>query len=247
MANDSLDFFLRLIDRKVVQYDPQSHEGRGRGPIVACIDTSGSMAGTRDISAKAASISLQVLARKEGRPFAAILFSSAKQTVSFLFRDTFAVRRNSLGEEERLRLLHGIVSAATFFFGGGTDYESPLLEAVRLMENGGPEWREADVVFITDDYCQVSDDFKERFRQEKGRLDFKVFSVIIGAKAEQARTLWKFSDRVLSCDEFDENAAEQVFDSVCPPHQGLRVVATGAIRRRGDICTLFHRRINHIR
>lgn len=208
------DFLIRLIDRKIVQYDPQSHEERGRGPIVVCVDTSGSMAGERDISAKAASLSLNSVARKQGRPFAAILFSSPNETMSFLFRDTSVVSRPASGEETRLTLLEGIMSAATLFFGGGTDYESPLREALRLIETGGPDWRDGDIVFITDDYCEVSDEFTENFRHEKNRLNFKVFSVIIGAKAEHARTLWKFSDRVLSADDLDENAVEQVFGAV---------------------------------
>jgi uncharacterized protein with von Willebrand factor type A (vWA) domain len=44
------------------------------------------------------------------------------------------------------------MNAATFFFGGSTDYESPLSEALRLIDNGGPEWRKANIVFLTDDY-----------------------------------------------------------------------------------------------
>jgi uncharacterized protein with von Willebrand factor type A (vWA) domain len=208
------DFFLRLLDRKVVQYDPQSPESQGRGPIIVCVDTSGSMTGERDISSKAAALSLHAVARREDRPFATILFSSRDEWISFLFRDGSAVSRNPLGEEERLSLLEGIMRAATFFFGGGTDYECPLLEALRMIESGGIDWRDADVVFITDDYCEVSEEFTSRYKREKIRLSFKVFSVIIGARAEDARVLWRFSDRVLAVTDFNEQAAEQTFDAV---------------------------------
>ena len=208
------DFFLRVIDRRVVQYDPQSAEKSGRGPVVVCVDTSGSMAGSRDISAKAASLALHSMARRTDRPFAEILFSSPGEVMSFLFRHESVVARDGAGEEKRLGLLEGIMSAATFFFGGGTDYESPLRTAVALIENGGHEWRDADIVFLTDDYCEVEDSFAAQFRQRKENLQFKVFSIMVGASAEDARVLWKFSDRVVSVNDFDDNAAEQVFDAI---------------------------------
>jgi len=216
LADESLryDFFLRLIDRKILQYDPQCREGGGRGPIVVCVDTSGSMAGLRDVAAKAATLSLQAIARKECRPFAVVLFSSPGEWLSFRFGTQSVLSRKASGEESRLSLLDGIMNVATFFFGGGTDYESPLLEAQRLIDNGGAEWRDGDIVFITDDYCEVSDDFLTRFRGEKQRLGFRVFSVIVGAGSKDVRTLRKFSDRVLSATDFDENAAEQIFDAV---------------------------------
>jgi hypothetical protein len=216
LTNSALryDFFLRLIVRKVLQYDPQSREGQGKGPILVCLDTSGSMAGDRDVCAKAAALALHAVARKQGRPFAAILFSSPDQWVSFVFRTECVMERASTGEESRCGPLEGFMKVATFFFGGGTDYESPLKEARCLIEEGGSEWREADIVFITDDYCEVSEEFSRQFKADKIRLCIKVFSVIIGAEAESARTLWKFSDRVLAANAFDENTATRVFEAI---------------------------------
>jgi hypothetical protein len=208
------DFFLRLIDRKILQYDPQSREGQGKGPIIVCLDTSGSMAGDRDVSAKAAALALYAVARKETRPFAAILFSSPGEWVSFVFRVDQVLQHSSTGEEVRCGQLEGFMKVATFFFGGGTDYESPLTEARRLIEEGGTEWREADIVFITDDYCEVSEDFGREFKAAKMRLGMKVFGIIIGAEPESARVLWKFSDRVLATSAFDEDTATQVFNAI---------------------------------
>jgi len=216
LANSSLryDFYLRMIDRAVTQYDPQSPDGRGKGPILVCLDTSGSMSGDRDISAKAAALALYGIAKKENRPFAAILFSSRDEWISFLFSGSQVVSRTVSGEEAKLSVLEGIVQTATFFFGGGTDYESPLNEAVRLIGGGGTAWGHADIVFITDDYCDVTKEFTERFAEQKRSMDFKVFSVIVGARAQDARTLRKFSDRVVSADQFDDEVAERVFDAI---------------------------------
>jgi hypothetical protein len=147
----------------------------------------------------AAALALHSVTRKEGRPFAAILFSSPGDWVSFVFRNESVIEQTSTGEESRCGVLDGFMKVATFFFGGGTDYESPLNEARRLIEEGGADWREADVVFITDD-CEVSEGFSERFRADKRRLCFKVFGVINGAEAENARAIWKFSERVLAYD-----------------------------------------------
>jgi uncharacterized protein with von Willebrand factor type A (vWA) domain len=64
------------------------------------------------------------------------------------------------------------MQVATYFFGGGTDYESPLSEALRLIEFGGANWRDAGLVFITDDYCDVSQEFTEDFQSETDRDAF---------------------------------------------------------------------------
>jgi uncharacterized protein YegL len=216
LANSALryDFYLRLIDRRIVQYDPQSQESTKRGPIIACVDTSGSMAGEHDLTSKAVALALRAIARKEHRPFAAILFSSRNEWISFLFRDDSVRSRESSGEEKQISFAEGVAGVATFFFGGGTDYECPLFEALKLIDAGGADWREADVVFITDDYCEVSDEFTRRFASEKDRLTFKVFSLIVGARAEDAITLRRFSDRVVATSELDEAAVAQIFDSV---------------------------------
>lgn len=49
------------------------------------------------------------------------------------------------------------------------------------------------MVFITDDYCEISEEFNGQFLREKTRLNLKVFSVIIGAKAKQASTRLKLA------------------------------------------------------
>lgn len=90
-----LDFYRRLVDRQILQYEPESRERQGRGAIVVCIDTSGSMAGDRDVRAKAAALALLKLAHASGRPYAAILFSSPNQWISFAFDGATVVSRES--------------------------------------------------------------------------------------------------------------------------------------------------------
>jgi hypothetical protein len=162
----------------------------------------------------AVALALHAIARTEHRPFAAIPFSSRNEWISFLFRDNFVISRESSGEEKQISFVEGIAGVAIFFFGGGTDYEGPLLEALKLIDAGGADWPEADVVFITDDYCEVSAEFTRRFASEKEQPTFKVFSLIVGARAEDAITLRRFSDRVVSTSELDEAAAAQIFDLV---------------------------------
>ena len=172
------------------------------------------MAGARDIAAKAAALAILEIARKERRPFAAILFSSKAEWISFVFHDSQVTVREPSGAQKNISLLEGIFQTATFFFGGGTDYQSPLTEAARLIESGRGDWRNADIVFITDDYCDVTPEFVEEFERRKRTMDVKVFSVIVGARADDARTLRKFSDRVLSAEQFDESVMEQIFDAI---------------------------------
>ena len=60
---------------------------------------------------------------------------------------------------------------------GYTDFEAPLTQAVTLIENEGFE--NADIMFITDGYCSISDEFIESFREKSKQLKFKVTGIVI--------------------------------------------------------------------
>lgn len=67
--------------------------------------------------------------------------------------------------------------AAQHFFGGGTDFEAPLDCAVDLMKEQG--WNKADLVFINDSECRVSEEFAEWFAMSKAGLGFTVAGVLM--------------------------------------------------------------------
>ncbi len=104
-----------------------------RGPIIACIDTSGSMKGTPERVAKAASLAIAREALREGRRCYLISFSTEIRTleVAELPRD--------IPELSRF-LAHS--------FHGGTDLRPALREALRMLRE--ERFRRADVIAVSD-------------------------------------------------------------------------------------------------
>jgi hypothetical protein len=68
------------------------------------------------------------------------------------------------------------MASAETFLGGRTDYETPLTEALRLIQGG---FQNADVVFITDGECAVSEQFAENFRKAKNERRFTVAGLLL--------------------------------------------------------------------
>lgn len=208
------EFYLRLIDAKVHQYDLHGEETVGKGSLVMCIDTSGSMSGEPELVAKAIALGLVEIARLQRRHWVAILFSSAREWLSFAFKEDGIIVRMAGGAEQSVSFLEGVMRLGAEFFGGGTDYESPLREAMRFIQQDEANCKDGDIVFITDDYCEVSDAFLTEYAAAKVERGFSTYSVIIGARAADARTLKKFSDEVISSFELTEDVAGRLFEAV---------------------------------
>jgi len=171
-------FLKKYIEKQLLTYELESKESLGRGPIVVCIDTSGSMRySDREYWAKAVGLALSSVALREKRSFALVFFSSAGQYESFEFPK---------GERAE-----GLMDAMETFFNGGTDFETPLQVALGIIEES--EYKRADIIFITDDECDVSDGFNERFLDIKRAKEFRTFGIPVEKETE---TLDKFCDKV---------------------------------------------------
>jgi uncharacterized protein with von Willebrand factor type A (vWA) domain len=183
----AMDFRRRLIEGDVLQYRLRDDDQRGKGPMVVCIDVSSSMQGDKELWAKAVSLTLMDIARRQRRLFRAILFSSGDQTLKVL----------DLNRERRYQPeLTKVLEMAEYFPGGGTDFERPLTTALELIEHRG--LKRADIVMITDGEASLSAEFIANLRERKEALQFSVFSVLVDIASSQASTLAAFSDRVTS-------------------------------------------------
>ena len=70
-----------------------------------------------------------------------------------------------------------LLAAAEHFFDGGTDFETPLHEALRLMDEEAFE--NADILFITDGYCDISDKLAEKLQNEVSDARCSVIGLLI--------------------------------------------------------------------
>ena len=113
---------------------------------------------------KVVALTLLDIATDGKRNFALIHFSGPDNLQTNLFRPgLFSV-------EDKL-------AAAQCFLNGGTNFETPLREALQLMDTEGFE--NADIVFITDGNCDLPEEFAEQFRTEQAEKGFRVTVILL--------------------------------------------------------------------
>ena len=194
------DFGRRLVEGQLLTYSLRGADERGRGPMIVCLDGSGSMAGEKEIWSKAVALTLLEIARRQRRLFRFMCFSSADMPLFTL--DLNPRERHEVQEDRAL-------DVAEYFPGGGTDFETPLSAALECL--GAARYRRGDVVLVTDGECRVSPEWKARFLAEKKRLQFSLFSVLIDVGPSSAETLREISDRVTSVTRLTDDAVADIF------------------------------------
>lgn len=163
-------FLLDYAEGKLQQFKLRGEEEVGKGDIVFCGDSSGSMIGDRETYERAIGLTMADMAKAQKRGFKGIIFGSRNEISvhDFPTRDDFTFER--------------LLDYAEFAFHGGTDFETPLTVALEHLQKQHDATGKvnADIVFATDGWCSVSDEFMKHFKSEQERLRFQVFGVVIG-------------------------------------------------------------------
>jgi uncharacterized protein with von Willebrand factor type A (vWA) domain len=136
-------FYKDMLEGKLLQYNLKGQEELGAGPIIVCLDISGSMQGQREIWAKSVILALMFLAERQKRPFGVLTFDTDVRYSAYFPKDAPPTLQQKIK----------IASVASN--GGGTDFYEPLKAAFE-MRSRDVTLRPADVVFITDGECRMS-------------------------------------------------------------------------------------------
>jgi uncharacterized protein with von Willebrand factor type A (vWA) domain len=96
------------------------------------------------------------------------------------------------------------------FYGGGTDWQTPLNSALEIIRSGA-KFKRADIVLITDGECAVSDSWLEEFKERQRELEFSTFGILLGR--QEPRSLTRVVDRLVTIDNLsNDGAVETVFE-----------------------------------
>jgi uncharacterized protein with von Willebrand factor type A (vWA) domain len=190
LEDDALEtlFYARLLESSLLTYElsgstlahGETTEARQKrtGPVVACLDTSASMQGEPLLKAKALLLAVAGILKAEDRSLHVILFGASGQI------NTFATD----GHNDAAGLLAFLRQG----FGGGTDFETPLQHALKIIETH-PDYLKADVLMISDGDCQLGPEFTTQLQAQKRQLNCRVYSVLCAGQ----RVADSFSDEVL--------------------------------------------------
>jgi len=181
-------FYARLLEKNLLSYELQGvtftngeeteTSKKRTGPVVACLDTSGSMQGAPLLKAKALLLAIANILKQEDRSLHVLLFGSAGEIREF----------SMAGQNDSAGLLKFLQQG----FGGGTDFETPLKHAFEIIASQ-KDYKKADVLMISDGDCRLSPVFTETVKLQKEILNCMVYSVLCAdSRVEDA-----FSDEIV--------------------------------------------------
>lgn len=173
-------FQLKFAQKQLLSYDYQIQEESDveskkkeeveiekkekKGPVIICVDTSGSMNGTPENIAKTITFALSKIAIEEDRKCYVISFSTAIQTL-----DLSDFSGNPLGK---------LVQFLKMSFNGGTDAVPALNQALKMLSEN--EWKNADVLMISDFVMQaLNKELADKIETEK-KKNTVLYSLTIG-------------------------------------------------------------------
>jgi uncharacterized protein with von Willebrand factor type A (vWA) domain len=202
-----IEFYRRYVNGELLQYKERGHEDVGKGPIICCIDNSGSMGGAPENWAKGVAEALRRICQDQDRDFHAIYFETNRHRERFDFP-------KGKGPFEKIMAFLGISA------GGGTEFDGVLTEALTKAKDffaGRPEHGKSDIVFVTDGEAYLNDDWIEKFNADRKEAGVRVFSVFISAydssRGSAMKLLERFSDMAIPVKalEVNDEASAELF------------------------------------
>lgn len=199
-------FYFRYLQKNLLQYEFTGIDSEGIGPIVARIDISGSMGmtlggpnlhGLEDMTkldwAIAIALSLTVIAKKEKRPLNIGFFDT-------MMKQSYNFPKGEINSDDVLQI-------ASTELAGGTEFEPPLRDALNII-TANPDWRKADILFISDGMSSVSSGFLEEYDKVKEEYEVNTYSVLLNHG--KSTVMERISERVITIANLAE--AEEAMD-----------------------------------
>jgi len=151
------------------------------------------MEGAKQQWTKALVLALAHFAKLQRRSFGWVLFDTYP-------RITHTYPQGALSAKDLLEIAESRA-------GGGTNFESPLGQAIEMIKKEG--LKKADILLVTDGMCAVSDGFLSELLAVKRALEVNIFTVLVNVGETTDRTVKEFSDRIIPISDLTAEEAER--------------------------------------
>lgn len=192
------EFYRKYFSKQLLTYEVSNIEKKGRGPMIVCVDDSGSMGDQEQTWSRAFAMALLEIAQLQKRNYALILYDDY-------------VRDVMIQEKGYLDPL-AVVEICEKRYGGGTNFERPLKKSLELLNDN--RFKHGDIVFITDGDCCVSDSFMKTYKQAKESKEFFTRGILINIgsyrRSSSEASLKMFCDEVIPLTKMVDLSAEGV-------------------------------------
>ncbi|MFY1110771.1 MAG: vWA domain-containing protein [Methanosarcinaceae archaeon] len=166
-------FYADMLEGRLLSYQLLGKHFTGpprikpKGPLIALVDTSGSMHGAPQTLAKSAVLAIAKRMLAQHRDMKVILFASTTRPLEIEL-------------SSRKRMSEKFLNFLLYTFGGGTDFNTALASGLKSLKE--KDFRGADLLFITDGKSEVSDELVlARWEEAKKKYNAKIYSLIVGA------------------------------------------------------------------
>jgi uncharacterized protein with von Willebrand factor type A (vWA) domain len=181
-----------LVENRALQYRLEGSDSLGKGPLVVCLDKSGSMSGASDIWATAVALALLDVAHKQRRQFALVCFDA-------LVKHEVVVKPGEPLPEEAL-----FIGCA-----GGTEICRVLARSLEIIRTNQGNLKKADVVLITDGGSEAT---KAPFiRQLAAALGVTILGFGIGVDKSDLAPWCDEVQVVSNVNDMNEGTTEKLF------------------------------------
>ena len=153
------------IERSLLQRELISREPLARGPIIICLDSSGSMAGEEEIWSKAVTLALLSIAVTQKRHCRILHFTGKVERI-----DDFV---GEIPDPNRV-----IDCIERFYNGSSTSFTAALTAALASIQQH-EQTKKADVVLITDGLDTPSSTFIEQWQANRKKYEFSCYGILI--------------------------------------------------------------------
>jgi uncharacterized protein with von Willebrand factor type A (vWA) domain len=200
-------FYARMCERRLLTYQLRGREFRDGerkrgGPVLALLDSSGSMSGEPELAAKALLLALSRRLSEDRRPLRALMFSVDVEAYDLYDPD---------GQSQFLDFLCKT-------FGGGTDFDAALRQGVKSL--GEPEWQGADILFITDGLARIRDrGCLHDWNCLKEKQGCRIFTVLVGGT--EPGGLQRISDQVFLMSRHGEWSGGSLLQEFTPQPRSI--------------------------
>lgn len=164
------DALRRLLAGQALGWDRGGVEKVGKGPVIVCVDESGSMTGPKVEYAKALGLALAWQAKRENRWCALISYSGSTGEL------LFPLPPGKPWDQAK------VLGWLEHFFSGGSSCDLPVKELPRMYRDLGAPPGKTDLLMVTDDELNFPAAWLPPFLQWKKEAKVHATGVVVGGR-----------------------------------------------------------------
>ncbi len=177
-------FYMKYIEKSLMQLDMVGHEKQDKGPIQLVVDTSNSMTDpltqepdmsvfTKEIWSKAVALALLVIARKQGRDLALTYFGTIGQIKTFVFLKGQAQTETAF-------------AAMEFFYNSGTVFTEWMEQSLTIAEQS--RFQNSDTIVISDGDAFAPKHKIDAYNTRRQAIQMHSYGVLLATRQEVRRS-----------------------------------------------------------